>query len=183
MAVLDTLYDAYRNDFLRWAGQRFPAAGRDDLLDAWHDTMIMFYEQVRDRKLTTITCEIKTFLFLIGYRRLIRMHKKSEKIDLPGEIDVNMQVDHSINEFTWDDEDAEKHEFLRAAVEELPEKSREILMRRFMDGQSIDEIMVGMEYSSQNAVSATLSRSLKKLKDSIIEKMALQKGWKNETRS
>ncbi len=183
MSVLDTVYDAYRDDFLRWAGQRFPTAGRDDLLDAWHDTMIMFYEQVRDRKLTALTCEIKTFLFMIGYRRLIRMHKKSEKIDLPGEIDVNMQVDHSINEFTWDDEDAEKHEFLRAAVEELPEKSREILMRRFMDGQSIDEIMVGMDYSSQNAVSATLSRSLKKLKDSIIEKMALQKGWKNETRS
>src|SRR6188474_1643125 len=77
MPVLDQLYDDYRDDFLRWAGQRFQVKGRDDLIDAWHDTMIMFYEQVRDKKLVQLTCEVKTFLFIIGYRRLLKMHKKS----------------------------------------------------------------------------------------------------------
>ena len=63
MKVLDQLYDSYRDDFLRWAGQRFHVKNRDDLLDAWHDTMIMFYEQVRDKKLTQLTCEVKTYLY------------------------------------------------------------------------------------------------------------------------
>ena len=76
MAVLDQLYDLHRDDFLRWAGQRFHVKNRDDLLDAWHDTMIMFYEQVRDKKLVNLTCEIKTYLFTIGYRRLLKIFNK-----------------------------------------------------------------------------------------------------------
>ena len=78
MAVLDQLYDLYRNDFLRWAGQKFQVKNRDDLLDAWHDTMIMFYENVRDKKLTHLTCEVKTYLFTIGYRRLLKIYKKND---------------------------------------------------------------------------------------------------------
>ena len=81
MSVLDRLYDAHRDDFLRWAGHRFVVKNRDDLLDAWHDTMIMFYEQVRDRKLTHLTCEIKTYLFTIGYRRLLKIFKRNENED------------------------------------------------------------------------------------------------------
>ncbi|MBL0007113.1 MAG: hypothetical protein IPP25_07980 [Saprospiraceae bacterium] len=50
MNVLDQIYDTYRDDFLRWANQNFRQPSVS-LLDAWHDTMIMFYEQVRDRLL------------------------------------------------------------------------------------------------------------------------------------
>ncbi|HUR30119.1 MAG TPA: hypothetical protein VMZ69_01735, partial [Saprospiraceae bacterium] len=90
MAVLDQLYDDHRDDFLRWAGQRFHVKNRDDLLDAWHDTMIMFYEQVRDKKLVHLTCEIKTYLFTIGYRRLLKIFKKNEKIDFVDGFDANI---------------------------------------------------------------------------------------------
>lgn len=175
MSVLDDIYDTYRNDFLRWAAQKFQSAGRDDLLDAWHDTMIMFYEQVRDHKLTHLTCELKTYLFLIGYRRLLKMHKKGEKIDLVDEIDANKFVDEGINVFDWDDMEEERRRILKNAVDELPEQSRQILVQRFIEGKSVPEIMEAMGYTSVNAVSVTLSRSLKRLKDTIVERMASSK--------
>lgn len=171
MAVLDQLYDDYRDDFLRWAGQRFQGINRDDLLDAWHDTMIMFYEQVRDKKLTNLTCEIKTFLFTIGYRRLLRMHKKSERIDLVEVFDANINIDHSINMSESEEMAEEQQIILMAAIRELPEKSRQILVMRFLDGKSIPQIMQEMSYASENAVSVTLSRGLKKLKEMISERM------------
>lgn len=170
MAILDHLYDTYRNDFLRWAGQRFTIKNRDDLLDAWHDTMIMFYEQVRDRKLTHLSCEIKTYLFTIGYRRLLKMHKRNEKIDLVDEFDANNDIDESINVLE-DEKMHEEHQYiLHQAVNELPEKSRQILVMRFMEGKSIPQIMAHMGYESENAVSVTLSRGLKKLKEIITER-------------
>ena len=120
MAVLDQIYDTYRDDFLRWAKSKFPTVGRDDLLDAWHDTMIMFYEQVRDRKLTHLTCELKSYLFLIGNRRLIKMHKKAEKTDLVDEIDANIQIEESINALEWEEMDDVRRTLLTQAVDELP---------------------------------------------------------------
>lgn len=182
MDVLDRIYDAYRDDFLRWAKSRFHGAGRDDLLDAWHDTMIMFYEQVRDKKLTHLTCELKSFLFLIGHRRLIKMHKKAEKTDLVEEMDANIQIEESINALEWEEMDEERRTLLTQAVDELPEQSKRILIQRFVEGKSIPDIMEAMGYTSVNAVSVTLSRSLKRLKDSIGERMAQQTQWKKAIR-
>lgn len=170
MSILDQLYDAHRDDFLRWAGNRFLVKNRDDLLDAWHDTMIMFYEQVRDRKLTHLTCEIKTYLFTIGYRRLIKIFKRNEKIDLVDQFDANNDIDESINVLENEKMQEEHQRILQEAVKELPEKSRQILVMRFMEGKSIPQIMALMGYESENAVSVTLSRGLKKLKEIITER-------------
>ncbi|HZV43149.1 MAG TPA: sigma-70 family RNA polymerase sigma factor [Saprospiraceae bacterium] len=178
MKVLDQLYDSYRDDFLRWAGQRFHVKNRDDLLDAWHDTMIMFYEQVRDKKLTQLTCEVKTYLFTIGYRRLIKWHKRNEKIDLVEDVNANNDIDESINVLEQEEINEQKEKLLMTAILELPNKTRQILIKRFMGKMSIPEIMAEMEYGSENAVSVTLSRGLKQLKKLIMERMASQKEWK-----
>ena len=170
MSVLDQLYDQYRNDFLRWAAQRFQVKNREDIIDAWHDTMIMFYEQVRDKKLVHLTCEIKTYLFTIGYRRLLKMHKKSEKIDLTGEFDANINIDESINVLENEAMTEQQHQMLEEAVKALPEKSRRILIMRYMEGKSVPQIMKEMNYESENAVSVTLSRGLRKLKEFITER-------------
>ncbi len=171
MSILDQIYDSYRDDFLRWATQRFQIKDRNDLLDAWHDTMIMFYEQVRDKKLTHLTCELKTYLFLIGYRRMLKFHKKNEKTDLVEEFDANINMDQSINVLEVEEFMDQQNNLLRLAVSELPEKSRQILVMRFMEGKSIPEIMTTLGYASENAVSVTLSRGLKKLKELIIKRM------------
>lgn len=170
MDVLDQIYDSYRDDFLRWAASKFSGVTRDDLLDAWHDTMIMFYEQVRDRKLTHLTCELKSFLFLIGYRRLIKMHKISSKTDLKEEFDANIHIEESINAIESEELQETQRNLMTQAVDELPEQSRKILIMRYVEGKSVSDIMNVMGYTSVNAVSVTLSRSLKKLKDTIGER-------------
>ncbi|MGB4850354.1 MAG: sigma-70 family RNA polymerase sigma factor [Saprospiraceae bacterium] len=177
MAVLDQLYDDYRDDFIRWAGQRFHIQNRDDLIDAWHDTMIMFYENVRDKKLTHLTCEVKTYLFTIGYRRLLKMHDKLKQTDLVDGFDANMNIDESINVYEYEEVTEQQQTILKDAVKELPEKSRQILVMRFMDGKSVPEIMKALGYTSENAVSVTLSRGLKKLKEIISERMDAEKAW------
>ena len=183
MDILDRIYDAYRDDFLRWTHARFPSASREDLIDAWHDTMVMFYEQVRDRKLTHLTCELRSFLFLIGYRRLIKMHKASMKTELTEEFDANIHIEESINAMESEELHETQRNLLTQAVDELPEQSRKILIMRYVEGKSVPEIMHNMGYTSVNAVSVTLSRSLKKLKETLVERAQPLSGWKKEIRS
>lgn len=183
MDILDRIYDAYRDDFLGWTHTRFPSASREDLIDAWHDTMVMFYEQVRDRKLTHLTCELRSFLFLIGYRRLIKMHKASMKTELTEEFDANIHIEESINAMESEELHETQRNLLTQAVDELPEQSRKILIMRYVEGKSVPEIMHNMGYTSVNAVSVTLSRSLKKLKETLVERAQPLSGWKKEIRS
>lgn len=170
MAVLEQLYKAYRNDFMAWVSLKVGGMHRDDLLDAWHDTLIMFYEKVRDKKLTELTCDIKTFLFLIGYRRVLRVREKTAKIDFMEEFDANMYIAERINILFEEDIPSERELLLKDAMAQLPEQSREILIQRFIVGKTIPQIMEAMNYTSASAVSVTLSRTLKRLKESISER-------------
>ena len=58
---------------------------------------------------------------------------------------------------------------LNARIKELPEQSKLMLLLRYDDGKSIPEIAQEMNYQSDNSVSVTLSRTLKKLKE-LLEK-------------
>jgi RNA polymerase sigma factor (sigma-70 family) len=179
LRVIDYIYDTYRQDFLNWAQRKYPSANHDDLLDAWQETMVMFYEQVRDRKLTYLTCEIKTFLFLIGSRRLMNMFRKTDRVEYVEEFDVNINMIESINEMKYELHNEEELEFIRQAIDKMPAQSRQILTLRFLHGKSIEEILQIMNYSSDNAVSAALSRALKNLKDIILKQTQGSPPWKS----
>lgn len=71
MEVLDQVYTTYKPAYLNWARQRFPSTNQQDIVDSWHDSIIAFYEQVISKKLVTLSCELRTYLFTIGYRSLL----------------------------------------------------------------------------------------------------------------
>lgn len=171
MNVLDRVYDAYRDVFIKWAGQRFHLKNRQDILEAWHDTMIIFYEQIRDKKLKQLTCELRTYLFTIGYRRLIKMHKENGKMELMEDISAIQDINESIDISELEEINGQKEKLLVASIDELPDQTRRMLIKRFMGKKSIPQITTEMGYESENAVSVTLSRGLKQLKKLIIKRM------------
>ena len=167
MEVLDQVYTTYKPAYLNWARQRFPSTNQQDIVDSWHDSIIAFYEQVISKKLVSLTCEIKTYLFTIGYRSLLKKHKKIQKIFDDEEIDKKL-IDASLNLF-FEEEDPlkEQREMLLKEINQLPTQSQQILMLRFIEGKSLKDISEIVNYNSLNVLSATISRSLKLLKNKI----------------
>ena len=155
----------------RSAHRRFPAVNQEDLLDVWQDTIIMFYEQVRDQKLREMNCSLKTFLFLIGHRRLLKHFRKASRIEYVTEFDVNKCAVENIHPLEPENHADASLELLLTAIDELPEKTRQILSMRYLHGKPLAEVMQIMNYTSLNAVSATISRALKKLKENILERI------------
>ena len=171
MNVLDRVYDANRDIFIDWAGQRFHLKNRQEILDAWHDTMIIFYEQIREKKLTQLTCELRTYLFAIGYRRLIKMHNKNGKIEPIEDILTNQEINEIINVSEPEEIDDQKEKVLVTAIEELPDQTLQILIKRFMWKKSIPRITMEMGYESENLVSLALSIGINQLKKLIMERV------------
>ena len=173
--VLDYVYDKYKPMYLLWARKRFPTINQQDILDSWHDSVIAFYEQVISNSLVNLNCTIKTYLFTIGYRSLIKKHKKIYDIIEDKEIDKNL-IGASMNLF-FEEEDQliEQKAMLLKAINEMPIQTRQLLMLRFIEGKSLKDISTIFHYNSLNVLSATISRNLKLLKNKIQEKLDLKK--------
>jgi RNA polymerase sigma factor (sigma-70 family) len=170
-SILEGIYGLYRDDFLQWAGNRFDAGGRENFLDAWQDAVIAFYENVTSRKLTELHCSLRTYLFAIGCKRLLKNHRKMKRIEHHDAIDDALQNDRAVISFDWDEPWAEERELLLAAINELSPQCREALLKKYYDEKSLAEIQSELGYGSLNALSASLSRCLKKLKETIAEKL------------
>ncbi|HUN16380.1 MAG TPA: sigma-70 family RNA polymerase sigma factor [Saprospiraceae bacterium] len=169
MKIYDNLYLLYREDFLRTAKHKFGAIPEADIVDAWQDSVISFFEQISSGKLISLSCTIKSFLYLVGFRYILKTHKKKVKTDSlesffhPSEdlrFVEEMELKRGLNE---------EQELLNIRINELPEQSKRILLLRYVEGKSISEITKEMKYQSENSVSVTLSRTLKKLKE-LLEK-------------
>ncbi len=170
MEAFDRIYDMYRDDFLQSASYKFKLMPKEDIIDAWQDTVISFFEQIRSEKLNTLSCSLRSFLFLLGFRYIIKYKRHYIKESSTDQFDEHTVKEVSLITSEWDEPWNEEKEILQKAVEELPDQSRRILILRYIEGKSIDEIMKLMQYTSVNAVSVTLSRNLKRLKEIIDEK-------------
>jgi RNA polymerase sigma factor (sigma-70 family) len=169
--ALDQLYDRYRDEYLAWISKQFRGMDREDFIDAWQETIIAFYDQVMAHRLTELTCDIKTYLFTIGRRYIIKQSAKAKRTDYVDPVEGKFkQVSDSI-QFDWDDPDAEKKDLVAEAFKQIGDQCRIILLMRFAEGLAVPVIMEKSGYPNLNTVSATLSRCLRKLKDMIQDKL------------
>ena len=169
--VLDKVYQLYRDEFLSWSSRQFKGMDREDFIDAWQESVIAFYDQVMAYKLVILTCELKTYLFIIGRRYIIKQLEKSKRIDHVDPVEGKFAQASDMIRFEWDDPDNEKKELVSAAFKTIGEQCRTILLMRFGEGLSVPAIMEKSGYPNLNTVSATLSRCLRKLKELIQEKI------------
>jgi DNA-directed RNA polymerase specialized sigma24 family protein len=72
MEAIAEVYKLYRNEFLGFCQKYFPHVPRDIILQAWHDTMVAFYEICLANKYDPGRSSLKTFLFSIGKNQLIK---------------------------------------------------------------------------------------------------------------
>lgn len=167
--LLETLYERHREDFFRWAGRRFQGT-RQDFEDAWQEAIFAFYEQVAARKLTELRYSVRTWLFAVGYRRLLNYHRKTKRIIWKDEIDDVLVRDPVFQSFPEEEPLAAEREALLAAMEAMSPQCKEVLKQRFFLEKSIPEIQQSLGYQSANALSVSLSRCLKRLKEIINHK-------------
>jgi len=124
--------------------------------------------------LTTLQYELKTYLFTIGYRVLIKKHKIIKQISPEEHINEQLLL-KDLDYFSSENELLEEHKvMLIKSINDLPEQSKRILMLRFIEGKSLKHIAELVNYTSLNAISVSISRSLKRLKEDIQQKMELK---------
>lgn len=170
MEAFDQIYKMHRTEFIYVAASKFREVPKDDIIDAWQDSVISFFEQIRDRKLVSLSCSIRSFLFLLGFRYIIKYKRHYLKETDFEPFEEKGIPDLSQIELDWESRSKDDLNQLHIAINQLPDQSRRVLSMRFFEHKTIDEIRSIMNYNSTNAVSVTLSRALVKLKELVEHK-------------
>lgn len=170
MEAFDQVYTMYRSDFLNSASYKFRMIPQEDLVDAWQDTVISFYEQIRSGKIHSLSCSLRGFLFLLGYRYIIKYKRHYLK-----ETSTNQFIEDADSQVTdieldWEKPLADEKKKLNELIDILPEQTRKMLVLRYIEEKSIEEIKQELGYASSNAVSVSLSRGLVKLRELFMNK-------------
>lgn len=164
--ALEQLYLAYREDFIAFA-QKYQAES-DDILDAYQDAIIALYENVRTKKLTSMTSSVKTYLFSIGKFKLIDKLKAKRKF-MQNEV-WKEEEQEITNAYLSQVELNDRQQKLRQAINQLGGQCKELLILFYYRRYSIEAIKYELGFKNKNTVKANKSRCMKSLKTIIQQK-------------
>ena len=173
--ILDEVYLSYKPEFIHWGRTRF-SLSEEDLTDCWQDSVIAFYEQVVAKKLTSLEVELKTYLFAIGKNKILYKLRGQASAIRKEEIFADTYSIVSTESEGYDGLDGfseEQKKKLQKAMGSLSAKNRQLLIERYYEGLSLEEIQRNGDFKSINTVSASLSRALSTLKKKVHHKIFL----------
>ncbi|NJO00685.1 MAG: sigma-70 family RNA polymerase sigma factor [Bacteroidia bacterium] len=156
--ALGEIYKNHRDEFIRWARKYVVYATHDDLKDAFSESIIIFYRNVKKGKVESFN---KMYLFTIGRNLLLNDLRRKEK-----NADLNEDVQREEMQFDpWELE----RKILDNALNKLGNRSRQLLMLFYYEGKSIPEIKEIMGFETLQAVSNRKTKSKKALIKHIMD--------------
>jgi len=168
-SYLDTLYAEHREAFITWTQRSFNCTA-EDAADVFQDTVIAFYKNVTRGKLTEMNSSVKTYLFAIGKRLLLKKFRKQKRIELTDwETEVPVErLDLSILENL---EDAHDKKLVQNALQRMGEKCRELIVLFYYHRYSTEAVKNAMNYNSEGVVRTQKRRCMQALR-AIFTKQA-----------
>ncbi len=170
--ALVTIYKAYREDFIKWSYHSYKLSS-EDAKDIFQDSIIDFYNNIIEERITELTCDTRTYLFAIAKFKAINFIKKSNR-------SINLSLSQLINEYNSfedmankKDKDDHVKEILRVHLDKLTEKERRIIEMYYFEDKSMKEIAKELGYKNENVAKKMKFESFKKLSQFIKNKMML----------
>lgn len=153
------LYESYRNDFIQFAQQHY-SYNKENAKDIFQESIIAFYENICDGKLTFLTCNIKTYLFSIGKYKLINDLKKTGRMVTYDEVEM---INDQTNPFKIMDDNDYNKKIIKENLEQLTKKEREILKLYYEENRDMDSIAKKLGYKNADVAKKQKYLALKKL--------------------
>lgn len=166
--VLRLVYEDNRDKFLNFA-KRYNLP-EEDLIDAYQEAYIAFYDNVMNGKIQTFTSSISTYIISIGKYIIFDMLKKKKKIIHP-DFDVSILDQNEINIDYLEietDQMSREQELLYKYFSTLGSKCQELLNLFYYRGFTIKDILEHTDYNSENVIKSAKSRCMKTLKERIF---------------
>ncbi|GLR19888.1 RNA polymerase sigma factor [Portibacter lacus] len=156
--ALKEIYDSYSDSFM--AFYRGYGLSKNDLEDAFQDSIIALYQNIMQGKLKILDGSIKTYIWAIGKYKVIDSLRIKKK-------DIKISNDYIEPYEIKDAELNEKQQLLYKHFKLLGKSCQKILKYFYYEGLTLQEIVEISEYKDENSVKSSKSRCIKQLRNLI----------------
>ena len=160
---LGEFYILNKDKFIGWARKRFDV-DEDTIVDVYQDAMVTLYQNIMDKKVTEFSVAPAAYLFGIGKNIMLKRNLKSNRVKLTDDISTEgtQALDYEIYDKIEDDH---RSQLLKDALYKLKGNCREILRLFYYERNSIESIMLKMNYGSVQVVKTRKNQCMNKLKE------------------
>jgi len=162
--AIATLYHKYRGEFLLFS--RRYGMGEADILDAFQEAIIAFYEYCKSGKYDQTRSSPKTMIFNMGKYALINMKKKQSRMVSVDDLGLT-PLERKCVEIVIDEGLTTRQSQLKEGLVHLSEQCQRIIRLFYYDEYSIQAIVDELGYQNENVVRSQKSRCLKRLREYI----------------
>lgn len=155
---LADIYRAYRNDFIYWAVRNYGIL-EETARDVYQMAVVIFYENIRNGKLTHLQSSVKTYLFAIGKNKIMEELVAQRRAQ---QLQENFRYEPLPGDTIEDKEDLYK--ILEVALQELGEPCRTVLDMYYYKNYGIEEIAQAMNYKGNDSAKTQKYKCLMRLK-------------------
>ena len=164
---LGAIYEKYRQEFISWIIRNY-SCNIDEAKEVYQLAIMIFYENIINGKLTTMTSSIKSYVFAVGKNKMLEQKKFANRFthNLEGTMDL-------INE-DQPAEDVEQHEAALKLVERclhlLGEPCKGLLELYYYRRKSMTDIAENLGYKNTDTAKNQKYKCMKRLKKIFEER-------------
>lgn len=164
---LGRVYEKYRQEFISWAIRTYSCTV-DEAKEVYQLAIVIFYENIFNGRLTTMTSSVKSYLFAIGKNKVLEQKKFANRFthNLEGDMNI-MSEDKPVIE-------VEQEEATLKLVEQclhlLGEPCKGLLEMYYYRRSNMTEIAESLGYKNTDTAKNQKYKCMKRLKKLFEER-------------
>lgn len=182
--VITIVYKKYHDEFMRFVRKGYPNFNSDSTEDAYSEGIHALYRNIKNGKLVSLSCDLKTYLFQIGKYKVIDELNRISRAG--GNLSIEYLPPEEILEFDYFEEQdvqIKKTRLLDEIVAKLTDPCKTLLTLFWYDQKRDSEIVALMKYTSTDTVKNQRSRCMRRLKKEYLTRLVDEKIITSEKRT
>lgn len=162
------LYQRCKGEFIPWIRNRFRLS-QEESSEIFQLTMVTFYENVINNRITILTSSLKTYLYSIGkYKALEALRKKgrSQPLEIHGESD---DADFIPDDNEVIDDEERRYEVMEESLRKLGTPCSDILTQFYFHKASLRELKEKLGYGSEESIKSQKFKCMERLRRIYFE--------------
>ncbi len=165
--VLGKIYEQYRQEFISWLIRNY-SCNVEEAKEVYQLAIMIFYENIMNGRLTTMTSSVKSYLFAIGKNKMLEQMKFDNKFthNLDGTMNL-MNDEQSKEEF---EEKESTLKLVEHCLSLLGEPCSSLLNLYYYKRKSMNEIAQELGYKNTDTAKNQKYKCMKRLKKLLEER-------------
>lgn len=159
--ALEELYLVHRDAFVQWLRQKYNCS-QEEALEVYQDTILAFYRNVLNGKVSQLSSSLKTYLYAIG-KNTLQAKRRKFRLETH-EVEQETLQPLASEDVEKNNQRKERSRILLQLLKQLGEPCLSLLKSHYLFDKSLKETAKELGYKSMDVVYTQKNRCLKRLK-------------------